>query len=218
MNLQPDPNQLEVFHEGRRRRQLVGTLTYSPRTTRYTFTYDGKYLRQKSAVPLGPEMPLTMPAHHSKPKQLFPSLNDRIPSKENPAYPEYCEAAGIGPSETNTIRLLTGIGRRGPSTFIFEPVYTFDQDALIAELKEFRQKLGISLWEVAAALDVPYLTMQRIEAGKSKDTLTMRLLYCYLAFPETARWQLRISGRYVNRETVEKILNFSQLSRERRSE
>jgi len=205
MNLQPDPHQLEVFHEGRRRRQLVGTLTYHPKTTRYSFTYDAKYLRQKNAVPLGPELPLTKPSYQSKAKQLFSSLMDRIPSKENPAYIDYCKAAGIDPGEENTVRLLTSVGRRGPSTFIFEPVYKFDRDALISALKEFRQRLDISLWELARAFDVPYLTMQRIEASKSKDELTMRLIYCYLMFPDTAIWQLKISGRYVNRDSVIKI-------------
>jgi len=205
MNLQPDPHQLEVFHEGRRRRQLVGTLTYHPKTTRYSFTYDAKYLRQKNAVPLGPELPLTKPSYQSKAKQLFSSLMDRIPSKENPAYIDYCKAAGIDPGEENPVRLLTSVGRRGPSTFIFEPVYKFDRDALISALKEFRQRLDISLWELARAFDVPYLTMQRIEASKSKDELTMRLIYCYLTFPDTAIWQLKISGRYVNRDSVIKI-------------
>ena len=205
MNLQPDPNQLEVFHEGRRRRQLVGTLTYHPKTARYSFTYDVKYLRQKHAVPLGPELPLTKPSYQSKVKQLFPSLMDRIPSKENPAYADYCRAAGIEPGEANPVRLLTSVGHRGPSTFIFEPVYRFDRDALITAVKEFRQRLDISLWELARAFDIPYLTMQRIEANKSKDDLTMRLIYCYLTFPDTAIWQLEVSGRYVNRETVIKI-------------
>lgn len=205
MDLKPDPNELEVFHEGRRRRQLVGTLRYIPTTSRYSFTYDERYLRQKQAIPLGPELPLTKPVHQSKPRQLFPSLSDRIPSTENPAYAEYCHAAGIEVDEANPIMLLTGIGRRGPSTFIFEPIYRFDRQALVARLKEFRQKLDISLWELAAAFDVPYLTMQRIENGKSKDALTMRLLYCYLTFPETGLWQLRISGRHVNRDTMLKL-------------
>ena len=48
---------------------------------------------------------------------------DRIPSKENPAYPDYCKSQGISVNETNPIILLIAIGKRGPSTFIFEPVF-----------------------------------------------------------------------------------------------
>ncbi len=205
MDLKPDPKQLEVYHEGRRRRVLVGTLAYIAKSSRYVFTYDAKYLRQKQSIPLGPELPLTKQAHQSKPRALFPSLTDRIPSRENPAYIDYCAAAGIDVSESNLIVLLTTIGRRGPSTFVFEPVYQFDRAAFVAELKAFRERLGISLWEFAAAFDVPYLTIQRIENGKSKDMLTMRLVNCYLALPEAARWQLKLSGRRVNREALVKL-------------
>ncbi|MCX6105709.1 MAG: HipA N-terminal domain-containing protein [Proteobacteria bacterium] len=206
MKLDPSPHHLEVFHEGRRRREVVGSLAYDPKAALYTFTYDAKYLRKKTAIPVGPEMPLTRPVHKSQKHKLFPSLLDRIPSKENPAYAEYCEAAGIDPHEVNLIVLLTAIGKRGPSTFIFESVYEFDREALVAKLKSFRQNLDISLWELAAALDIPYLTLQRIENGKSKDTLTMRLLYCYLTFPEPALWQLRLSGRYVNHDALVKLV------------
>ena len=205
MVLKPDPNQLEIYHEGRRRRLLVGALVFNRKSKRFALTYDAKYLRQKQSVPLGPELPLTKQVHQSKPNELFPSFADRIPSRENPAYVDYCASAGIDIDETNPIILLGAIGRRGPSTFVFESVYRFDRNSLVAQLRAFRERLGISLWEFASAFDVPYPTMQRIENGKSKDLLTMRLVQTYLAFPEVARSQLRLSGRHVNRASLAKL-------------
>ncbi|MCB1107049.1 MAG: hypothetical protein KDK76_03020, partial [Chlamydiia bacterium] len=53
-------------------------------------------------------------------KSLFVPFLERIPSKNNPSYPEYCQSVGISVDEENVFVLLSTIGRRGPSSFIFE--------------------------------------------------------------------------------------------------
>ncbi len=205
MQLNPEPNMLDVYHEGRKRKIYVGRLSYSDEKKRFIFAYDAKYLRLKNAIPIGPEFPLTKQIHESNSDALFASLADRIPSKENPAYKEYCAAYALSPEETNVFTLLTTIGHRGPSTFVFEAVTLFKPEVLVAELKALQVKLEISLWELATAFDVPYLTMQRIANGKCKDMLTMRLVAIYLSCPEAALWQLKLSGKQARRDIVQKL-------------
>lgn len=200
MQLKPDPHQLEVYHEGRKRKIFVGSLEHNAKDGSYIFTYDMKYMRLKTAISIGPELPLTQVIHKSE--KIFPSLYDRIPSKDNPAYKDYCKSCGINPTETNLIKLLTTIGRRGPSTFVFETVTLFNLQDLVVELKAFRERHHLSLWEYSVAFDVPYLTMKRIENGKCKDMLTMRLVALFLTLPEAALWQLQLSGGRIKAETL----------------
>ena len=68
------------------------------------FTYDDRYFTMKNIIPLGPEFPLTQKQFVSD--QLFPSLEDRIPSQQNPAYPEYCQLVGIDPKEKGSPYLI----------------------------------------------------------------------------------------------------------------
>ena len=195
---------VDVFLEKRKTRLHVGVLNRID--GKLVFTYDKHYFDAKNIIPLGPEFPLTQQVHRSQEGKLFPSLLDRIPSKDNPAYAEYCQAFGLKADEANIILLLTTIGKRGPSTFIFESVCRFKTEDLIKELKSFRNQLGISLWEFSTAFDVPYLTMQRIENGKSKDMLTMRLVALMVSCPEAAQWQLKLSGSRVRREMLHKLV------------
>src|SRR5271155_5807356 len=114
MQYKRNPNKLEVFSEGRKRRVYVGRLSYDSEKEVFEFRYDPKYAKLKTAIPLGPELDLFKKVQSSK-KKVFPSFADRIPSKSNPAYEEYCRSQGISPSERNPIILLSTIGRRGPS-------------------------------------------------------------------------------------------------------
>jgi HipA-like protein len=104
-----------IFLEKRKTRLHVGVLKRTE--GRMIFTYDDHYFTMKNIIPLGPEFPLTQKQFVSD--QLFPSLEDRIPSQQNPAYPEYCQLARIDPKERDQLILLSTIGRKGPSSFIF---------------------------------------------------------------------------------------------------
>ena len=205
MNLQKDPDKLEVYTELRKSKLLVGTLAYTPETKQFTFEYDRKYLLSKNAIPIGPELPLKR-RHHVEKGKLFPSFSDRIPSRENPAYEEYCTSQGVSPEEKNPIILLTSIGRRGPSTFVFEPVYVAPD--VSSEIRFFRKQLGISLRELAAAFDINLLTLSKVETGKSTDKNTLKLLSIYLRFPEVALWQIRLNQRKLHQNAAAKLISW----------
>lgn len=109
---------IAVYLEKTRSRQYVGKLTREE--GQYLFEYNSNYMKSRNVISLGPEMPLTKQSYRSK--ALFIPFMDRIPVKENPAYPEYCEAMGISPEETDPLILLGTIAHRGPSWLIFEPM------------------------------------------------------------------------------------------------
>lgn len=213
MLLQRDPDKLEVYSETKHSKAIVGLLRYDRETKIYIFEYDRKYLQSKSAIPIGPELSLRKRVHQTK-GSLFPSLNDRIPSRRNPAYAEYCRSQGIDPSEANPIILLGTIGKRGPSTFVFESLYL--DNNVKDRFKHFRQSVNLSIRELAAAFDLNYLTLHRIEKGKSKDRNTLTLLEIYLNFPSAALWVITKNERKLHQATAQTLISLfvSKLRRE----
>lgn len=200
-----DKAKLQVFSESRKRRVLVGTLTWDNQKNLFEFRYDPKYAKSKNAIPLGKELDLFKKTHVSKGK-LFPSLADRIPSKENPAYEDYCLSQGISVNEENPIILLISIGKRGPSTFIFEPV--FQNSFTHEDVRKFRESLGISIHEWAAAFDFNPPTLQRLESGKKSDLGTIRRAQIYIEFPKVAMWQLELNSGKIHVETFQKLWSY----------
>ncbi len=201
-----DANRILVFHEARKRRIFVGELSYQKEKDQYEFIYDKKYLASKTAIPVGPELSLFKKKHTTTRNKLFPSFQDRIPSKANPAYEDYCKAQGISPNEKNPIVLLGFIGRRGPSSFVFEPVYKSDFSNL--DIMRFRKQLRLTRHDLAAAFDFSLPTIQRIESGKSHDLNTIRRLQIYLEFPEVALWQLQQTGAKIHGDIHTRLINY----------
>ena len=120
----------------------------------YVFAYDKAYLHA-NLIPLGPELPLS-PKKFTSPT-LFEPFIDRLPSRENHAYQEYCAAENIEVTEQDPFVLLTTIGKRGPSSFIFERK---KQDPLgTEELKVFRQELGLTTREFAIGFAIGAKTL-----------------------------------------------------------
>src|SRR5271170_4855455 len=142
-----NPNRLFIFHESRKRRIFVGELKYIEEKNHFELIYDENYAESKKAIPLSPNLSLFQIRHISKKGELFPSFMDRIPLKSNPAYKDYCLSQNISSEERNPIILLGAIGRRGPSSFVFEPVYenTFSAQ----EITKLRVELGISQHDFA---------------------------------------------------------------------
>lgn len=207
MHYERDQHSLEVYLETRKRRLFVGQLHFDPKSKCYTFTYDMKYLYAKAAFALGPELPIIKPKFISEPGKIFPTFEDRIPSKQNPAYAEYCRSQGILPEEDNQIILLTTIGHRGPSSFIFEAIFK-PVGSVAEELKQFRQELALSRWDIAMLFEIPELTILKIENGKSADPNILRLIHYYLTVPEITLKQLEMTGKKVHRDTRTRVFRY----------
>ena len=152
---------IQIVLEKNRSVQFVGKLII--KEGEFHFEYDEDYLRLPKAIPLGPEMPLTRRVYQST--QLFRPFADRIPSKENPAYSEYCQFAGISADENNPLILLSSIASRGPSSFLFKPMY--HEKFTGSDLKSFRNHLGLSVREFAACFDFSHAGVIRVETGQS---------------------------------------------------
>lgn len=171
---------IQVYLEKRSSRLYVGLL--SKNGDNFHFEYDQKYLKRREAIPLGPEMPLTRRVFEST--TLFVPFADRIPSRENPAYIDYCKATGISESETDPFILLSTIAHRGPSSFIFEPLY--EEDFKSEDLLAFRKSLGLSVIEFAACFDFSTAAVTRIELNQSSGREVLKRAEIYARYPEVA--------------------------------
>ncbi len=174
---------IDVYFEKRSRRQYVGRLTKQKR--HFVFEYDDAYLYSKYPLAIGPDLLVTQKTHKSL--RLFPSFVDRIPSRQNPAYEEYCQVVGISPLEKDPFILLGALGQKGPSSFICTLIT--DRDGFSAEdLKQFRKQLRLSLREFAELFDVSFAIVHRIENNKSSGRQILKKIKQYKDDPE---WTLR---------------------------
>lgn len=204
--LEKDKNRLQIFHEGRKRRIFVGELKYIEEKDCYQLSYDKNYVKLKNAIPVSPELSLFKIKHISKKGELFPVFMDRIPLKTNPAYADYCFAQNISVNEKNPIILLGSIGKKGPSSFIFESVYEDDFTGI--DLIKIRESLDISQHDLAQAFGLSEITLKKIESGKSKDPNTLRLIQIFFTFPESGLWQLRKTGMRVHSSVLSKLIKY----------
>lgn len=181
-------NKILVFSETRRGRILVGAL--SREGQKYIFTYERAYQKLKNAIAVGPELPLWKKRFVSR--ELFPSLADRIPSRRNPAYGDYCRQWGIDPKEDDPFMLLATIGRRGPSTFVFEnestSVYTG------ADVRAFRERFGFSQREFEVLFGISHTTLVNLESGHSKNPQMLRYIELCDRVPAAFEWLLKNRG------------------------
>jgi HipA-like protein len=183
-----------VFLEKRKTQTLVGNLYKINR--KFIFTYEDSYLRARYSIPLGPEFPLTQKQFSSV--KLFPSLEDRIPSTLNPAYREYCLAMGIDPNERDPFILLSTIGSKGPSSFIFHPI--FERDITPQDIIEFRSALGLTTREFAAVFEFSQNSLNAIERGRRGGIEIRKRLEILLHFPSVALYFLLVNRGYLTYE------------------
>lgn len=181
---------------------IVGTLTR--RKHGFHFEYDKVYLQLSKAIPLGPEMPLTRKTYQSE--ELFRPFADRIPSRENPAFPEYCKSAGISVNEEDPLILLSTIASRGPSSFLFKPIYC--QSFFGSDLKQFRKNLGLSVREFAVCFDFSHPGITRVETGKTDGREILKRAEIYALYPEIALDQLRRRAGYLHWKRLERAKNW----------
>ncbi|MBS0655826.1 MAG: HipA N-terminal domain-containing protein [Verrucomicrobia bacterium] len=180
-----------VFLEKRKNRILVGSL--EKKDEKFVFTYDEKYFKAKNIIPLGPEFPLTQKQFTSE--KLFPSLEDRIPSQQNPAYSEYCQLMGIDPKERNPFILLSTIGKKGPSSFIFHAI--FERKINGDDLIQFRKLLGLTTREFAAVFEFSQASLNAFETGRTSGKDIVKRLETLLNFPTVAVDLLLLNGGYL---------------------
>ena len=196
---------VDVYREFRKKRKYVGRLT--KKRNMFLFKYDKRYYYGEKALALGPDIPLT--SLETKSSKLFVSFEDRIPSKENPAYKEYCQMTGISPKEKNLFILLSSIGRKGPSCFIFAPVY--DGEFQGQDLMKFRKGLKLSIREFADLFDFAFATIHRIEKGKSTGKDALKRIRIYHDFPQVALAEIQRLGAKINDEAREYVENFFKM-------
>ena len=94
------------------KKEDVGTLYFS--NGEWVFTYSDKWSTQ-----IGFELSIEKRIHRSL--DLFGTFSERIPSRDNGAYSDYCKSWKISESESDIMTLLVTIGHRGPSTLVFYP-------------------------------------------------------------------------------------------------
>ena len=191
---------ISVFLQKRKTQILVGSLYKIDQ--KLVFTYEDSYFKAKHSIALGPEFPLTQKKFSSD--KLFPSLEDRIPSTQNPAYPEYCLAMGIDPNERNPFILLSTVGSKGPSSFIFHPI--FKRDITPKEIVEFRHTLGLTTREFAAIFEFSQNSLNSLERGRRSGIEIRKRLEILLHYPVVALYFLLVNRGYI---AYEKWVNAS---------
>jgi HipA-like protein len=179
---------IDIFLEKRKTRMHVGNL--KKENNQFVFTYNEKYLRAQNIIPLGPEFPLTKKQFKSK--SLFTYFEDRIPSKKNPAYLEYCQTMNIDLKEDDPLILLSTIGKRGPSAFIFEPIYK--RFLSIQDVLNFRKLLNLTTREFAHIFEISQASLNALERKRYSGKNLLKRLKIIIQFPSVSLYFLIING------------------------
>lgn len=198
------PDKINVYSQTQTKRIFVGRLSREGK--KYFFEYDNNYRKLKNALPLGPELPLWKEKISSN--TLFESFLDRIPSQNNPAYKDYCREWGISENENDVFVLLTTIGRRGPSTFIFESAFACEFTA--SDLKNFRTRLELTQSEFEIFFDISHMTLVRLENGKIQNDFYMNYFNLFAEVPEALAWLLKKRGQLLHDEKRTRLLKMTQ--------
>jgi len=103
--------------------------------------------------------------------------------------------------------LLSTIGHRGPSSFIYEAIYE-SQGSIAKQLKLFRKQLNLTQWDFAMLFDFPEITIQKVEAGKTTDKNISRLLDIYMTDPKAALRQMKLTGKKVHRNVRDRLYKY----------
>ena len=184
---------VDVYLQKTKIRQYVGRLKKQKRG--FVFEYDESYRYSDNPIPFGPDLPIDKQKHSSL--KLFPSFEDRIPSRENPAYGEYCQSVGISPSEIDSFVLLSKLGRKGPSSFILAPAPE-DSGFLKEEFKKLRKDLHLSIREFSKLFDISSAAVYRIENNKSSGKDILKQIRLYFDSPQMALEKIKHTGHKIN--------------------
>ncbi len=192
--------EVNVYSQTQSKRIFAGKLWREGK--KYFFEYDKAYKKLRDALPLGPELPLWKDKVSAN--ALFPAFLDRIPSKNNPAYKDYCREWGISENEKDVFVLLTTIGHKGPSTFVFEP--GFKNEYAASQLKDFRTRLGLTQTEFEVLFNISHMTLVRLETGKLKNDFYLRYFELFDKVPQALAWMLEKRGQLLHDEKRTRLL------------
>ncbi len=193
---------LKIYLEGKKDKTLVGVL--ERKNDEYIFSYDKKYYYSESPLQIGPELNLKKMVHKSR--ELFSIFSDRIPSKKNAAYEEYCREVGIDKNEKDEMLLLAKLGGRGPSSFIIE-VPSSGEKFTGHDLAAFRQRLGITMREFSDAFDISLSSIQRVENEKNAGSEVLKRIEIYAKFSEVAVFEVLKNKEKLHSRISDKILS-----------
>jgi len=192
-------NAVDIYLVKRKSRQYVGRL--SKDNANFIFIYDDNYLYKSRSIALGPDLPLTKKKFESK--TLFPSFLDRLPSKQNPAYEEYCKMVGIDPSEKDQITLIATLGRKGPSSFIFTPAT--EQKITHVDIINYRKKLSLTVREFGELFDFSPATVSGIENKAISGKEALKRFEIYINVPEAALYEINKNRFKINEEKIKHV-------------
>lgn len=195
-NKQKKIEAVDVYLEKRKSREYVGRLTRESKS--FVFMYNDSYLYKERSIPLGPDLPLTKKKFTSS--ALFASFEDRIPSRKNPAYREYCEMVGIDASEKDQLTLVATLGQKGPSSFIFSPASTTEITS--EDIVNFRKNLKLTVREFSELFDFAPATINRIENKIISGKDAMKRLEIYFYFPQIALYEINKNRFKINEDKI----------------
>lgn len=193
-------NKLLVYLETRKSRKMVGVLEREK--NQYTFVYDQEYFYSQEPIQVGPDLSLAKRKHTSS--KLFDIFLDRIPSRKNPAYKDYCKQVGIDVNESDEMILLATLGAKGPSSFVIEREVA--RDFTGESLKELRKKLELSMREFAELFDISLSSIQKIESGQVQGKEVLKRIEIYSKFPEVAIFEVKRNKKGVHSDCFYKTI------------
>ena len=172
-------SQIDVYLEKQKERHYVGNLKKEGKY--FIFTYSESYMHSYNPLVLGPDLPFDKVQHRSL--ALFPTFSDRIPSKRNPAYKDYCRQVGISSLEKDPLVLLSTVGKKGPSSFIFSGVRENKGEFTFKDLKKIRSELQLTIREFSTLFDISASSIYRIENGKVSSKQILGIVANCKKFP-----------------------------------
>jgi hypothetical protein len=113
---------------------------------------------------------------------------------------------GIDPKETNLLILLSTIGKRGPSSFVFAPFY--DRSFTVQQVIDFRNSLGFTTREFAEIFEIPQASLNALERKRSSGKDLLKRLEIIVRFPAVALYFLFINGGILPSEKHQKAEEF----------
>ena len=199
---------VDVYFEKRKSRHYVGRLTRQGK--KFVFEYDDRYRYSERPLELGPDISIVKKRHTSK--TLFPTFADRIPLRENPAYPDYCKDVGISPDEKDPIVLLSTLGQKGPSSFVLAPAPA-EPSFGAEDLKKFRKDLKLSIRDFALLFDLSAASVYRVENKKSSGKSVLKKIELYYNSPRNGLLALKERGALLHEKKTDYLIEFFHKSK-----